>query len=54
MPSEFGETFRLWHLGRTKQGHALCLHLFKHRVEPVTNGVRQSLVVWFGVNHLDD
>jgi PKHD-type hydroxylase len=32
-----------------KQGHALCFASFiNHRVQPVTKGVRQSLVVWFG------
>ncbi len=32
-----------------KQGHAICFASFlNHRVQPVTRGVRQSLVVWFG------
>ena len=32
-----------------KQGHAICFASFiNHRVQPVTKGVRQSLVVWFG------
>ena len=32
-----------------KQGHAVCFASFiNHRVVPVTRGVRQSLVVWFG------
>ncbi len=32
-----------------KQGHAICFASFlNHRVAPVTKGVRQSLVVWFG------
>ena len=32
-----------------KQGNALCFASFiNHRVQPVTKGVRQSLVVWFG------
>ena len=32
-----------------KQGHALCFASFlNHRVNPVTRGMRQSLVVWFG------
>ncbi len=32
-----------------KQGHAICFASFlSHRVKPVTKGVRQSLVVWFG------
>jgi len=32
-----------------KQGHAIAFASFiNHRVQPVTKGVRQSLVVWFG------
>jgi len=32
-----------------KQGHAICFASFlNHRVAPVTRGVRQSLVIWFG------
>jgi len=32
-----------------KQGHAIIFASFlQHRVAPVTRGVRQSLVVWFG------
>ena len=32
-----------------KQGHAICFASFiNHRVQPVTKGVRRSLVVWFG------
>ena len=32
-----------------KQGHAVCFASFlNHRVQPVTKGMRQSLVVWFG------
>jgi PKHD-type hydroxylase len=32
-----------------KQGNALCFASFiNHRVQPVTKGIRQSLVVWFG------
>ena len=32
-----------------KQGHATCFASFlNHRVAPVTKGMRQSLVVWFG------
>ena len=32
-----------------KQGHAICFASFlNHRVQPVTKGIRQSLVVWFG------
>ena len=34
---------------KLKQGHAICFASFlNHRVAPVTRGVRQSLVVWFG------
>ena len=32
-----------------KQGHAICFASFlNHRVNPVTKGMRQSLVCWFG------
>ena len=32
-----------------KQGHAIVFASFlNHRVQPVTRGIRQSLVVWFG------
>ena len=32
-----------------KQGNAICFASFlNHRVKPVTRGIRQSLVVWFG------
>ena len=32
-----------------KQGHAICFASFlNHRVNKVTRGMRQSLVVWFG------
>jgi len=32
-----------------KQGHAICFASFlNHRINPVTRGMRQSLVVWFG------
>jgi PKHD-type hydroxylase len=32
-----------------KQGHAICFASFlNHRVNKVTRGIRQSLVVWFG------
>ena len=35
--------------GKLKQGHAIAFASFiNHRVQPVTRGVRQSLVVWFG------
>jgi len=35
--------------GELKQGHAIAFASFiNHRVQPVTKGVRQSLVVWFG------
>jgi PKHD-type hydroxylase len=52
-PSEFeGGNLELMSPGRTtnlKQGHAICFASFlNHRVQPVTRGVRQSLVVWFG------
>ena len=52
-PSEFeGGDLELMSPGKTtilKQGHAVCFASFlNHRVAPVTKGVRQSLVVWFG------
>ena len=34
---------------KLKQGHAvICASFINHRVAPVTRGVRQSLVMWFG------
>ena len=34
---------------KLEQGHAVCFASFlNHRVAPVTRGVRQSLVMWFG------
>ena len=34
---------------KLKQGHAIIFASFlNHRVAPVTRGVRQSLVMWFG------
>jgi PKHD-type hydroxylase len=34
---------------KLKQGHAVIFASFiNHRVAPVTRGVRQSLVMWFG------
>ena len=52
-PAEFeGGNLELLKPGSTvdlKQGHAVCFASFlNHRVAPVTRGVRQSLVVWFG------
>tara|TARA_R100000541_G_scaffold25015_2_gene34635 strand:+ start:1426 stop:2022 length:597 start_codon:yes stop_codon:yes gene_type:complete len=52
-PSEFeGGNLELMAPGKTtvlKQGQAICFASFlNHRVQPVTRGVRQSLVVWFG------
>tara|TARA_A100001515_G_C4519011_1_gene192740 strand:- start:18 stop:611 length:594 start_codon:yes stop_codon:yes gene_type:complete len=52
-PSEFeGGHLELGAPGKfaeLKQGHAICFASFiNHRVQPVTRGVRQSLVVWFG------
>ena len=52
-PSEFeGGDLELISPGKTKkleQGHAITFASFlNHRVAPVTKGVRQSLVVWFG------
>ena len=35
--------------GELKQGHAIIFASFlNHKVQPVTKGIRQSLVVWFG------
>ena len=52
-PSEFeGGHLELMSPGKfkpMKQGHAICFASFiNHRVNKVTRGVRQSLVVWFG------
>ena len=52
-PSEFeGGHLELMAPGKyaeLKQGHAICFASFlNHRVNKVTRGVRQSLVVWFG------
>ena len=52
-PSEFeGGDLELMAPGKfanLKQGHAICFASFlNHRVNPVTKGMRQSLVVWFG------
>jgi PKHD-type hydroxylase len=52
-PSEFeGGHLELMAPGKykpMKQGHAICFASFlNHRVNPVTKGMRQSLVVWFG------
>ena len=52
-PSEFeGGDLELMSPGKFKkleQGHAITFASFlNHRVQPVTRGVRQSLVVWFG------
>ena len=52
-PAEFeGGELELMGPGKVadlKQGHAICFASFlNHRVQPVTKGVRQSLVVWFG------
>ena len=52
-PSEFkGGDLELTAPGKfaeLKQGHAIVFASFlNHRVAPVTEGVRQSLVVWFG------
>ena len=52
-PSEFeGGHLELMAPGKfaeLKQGHAIIFASFlNHRVQPVTRGVRQSLVVWFG------
>ena len=52
-PKEFeGGDLKLMAPGKfadLKQGHAICFASFlNHRVAPVTRGMRQSLVVWFG------
>ena len=52
-PSEFeGGDLQLMGPDKTlplKQGHAICFASFlNHRVQAVTKGIRQSLVVWFG------
>jgi len=52
-PSEFeGGDLELMAPGKfanLKQGHAICFASFlNHRINPVTRGMRQSLVVWFG------
>ena len=52
-PSEFeGGDLELMAPGKfanLKQGHAICFTSFlNHRVNPVTRGIRQSLVCWFG------
>ena len=52
-PSEFeGGDLELMGPGKSaplKQGYAICFASFlNHRVQPVTKGMRQSLVVWFG------
>ena len=52
-PSEFkGGDLELMAPGKfaeLKQGHAIVFASFlNHRVAPVTEGIRQSLVVWFG------
>jgi len=52
-PSEFeGGHLELMGPGKfaeLKQGHAICFASFlNHRVQAVTKGMRQSLVVWFG------
>ena len=52
-PSEFeGGDLELMGPGKLvklKQGHAIIFASFiNHRVNPVTKGMRQSLVVWFG------
>ena len=52
-PSEFeGGHLELMAPGKfaeLKQGHAIVFASFlNHRVQPVTKGIRQSLVVWFG------
>ena len=52
-PSEFeGGDLELMAPGKRaklKQGHAIIFASFlNHRVAPVTRGVRQSLVMWFG------
>ena len=36
-------------IAKLKQGHAIIFASFlNHRVKPITRGVRQSLVMWFG------
>ena len=52
-PSEFeGGDLELIEENKTapiQQGHAVCFASFlRHRVKPVTQGIRKSLVVWFG------
>ena len=52
-PSEFeGGDFEILSEGKItklKQGHGIAFASFiNHRVQKVTRGVRQSLVVWFG------
>ena len=52
-PSEFeGGDLELMAPGKfeeLKQGHAIIFASFlNHRVNPVTRGIRQSLVCWFG------
>jgi PKHD-type hydroxylase len=52
-PSEFeGGDLELMAPGKKaklKQGHAIIFASFlNHKVSPVTRGVRQSLVCWFG------
>jgi PKHD-type hydroxylase len=52
-PSEFeGGDLELMSPGKFKkleQGHAMIFASFlNHRVAPVTRGIRQSLVMWFG------
>ena len=52
-PSEFEggdlEVIGPGKFAKLKQGHAIMFASFlNHRVAPVTKGVRQSLVVWFG------
>ena len=52
-PSEFEggdlEIMAPGKIAEIKQGHAIIFASFlNHRVQPVTKGVRQSLVVWFG------
>ena len=52
-PSEFeGGELELMAPGKSaslKQGHAIIFASFlNHKVNPVTRGIRQSLVCWFG------
>jgi len=36
-------------VGKIKQGHAIFFASFiRHRIKPVTRGIRKSLVMWFG------